>query len=83
MNKNTLFIQGRFFLPRCHLALYPALPPVTHTTLWNTIIFPACNVCLTLWNTKDKQNQVISLTIPSVVHLTDCILPVLSTPGSL
>ena len=70
--------------------LLTAVPPcfvsgsaAGHTTLWNTIIFPACNVCLTLWNTKDKQNQVISLTIPSVVHLTDCILPVLSTPGSL
>lgn len=41
--------------------LLTAVPPcfvsgsaAGHTTLWNTIIFPACNVCLTLWNTKDK-----------------------------
>ena len=79
MNKNTLFIQGRFFLPRCHLALHPALPPVTQ--LYGILSYSR-HVTYALRYGILKINA-ISLTIPSVVHLTDCILPVLSTPGSL
>ena len=79
MNKITSFIQGRFFLPRGHLALHPALLPVTQ--LYGILSYSR-HVTYALRYGILKINT-ISLTIPSVVHLTDCILPVLSTPGSL
>ena len=70
-------------LPRCHLALegFPS-------TLFGILTYPRqLTYAFTSQNTRQglcTHMQFPSLlAAPSVVHLTDCVLPVLSYPGSL